>query len=756
MNVILCNVNLLSKTFKTVFSFFLELFGIVMLLIIASVFLTGAWKCSFGPLSIQTHDVVIPVLLLVCALGLRRWLAGSFLHGWKVQRWSAHLVRLIAGSATIRAAVIIGGVGWLICILLLLRIVPLENGLQAQYYSNTDWQGAPALELFEQRIDLDFVSQHSLPVSRPFSVLWSGALFVPRTDKYTFSTVSDDGSELFINGQRVVDNSGLHGVVEQTGTIELKKGFHEISIRYMQGGGGAFFSASWGRAGRARQPLVSACLFPETPQNMSAFQAVRLKEAVLPALLTIGSAFLLLLIVGGFSWQISRNPAAWTIRPFYKKLLVFLILATLGVNIVLSLVGSRFSVEDSTFWMNTSSFQNNTALYYTHFFLSSPMHQYGDSWKHMYDALQYFEDPQQQSRYSELFFEKHVKFIYPPTSLLLFKPFSRFSVQYVITRANLISWLAILFSAVLLAKIFSKSVKKYAHDTLTLGEQWCIRVLSLCVTLSFYPIMRSFRLGQAQTWLYVLFVTAMWLWLEERKVLSGGAIGLICLVKPQLGLLAFWGLFRKQWHFAAAIFLTSGVVGLLSLAVFGWQNHVDYLQVLSYISKHGESFHPNQSINGLLNRFFFNGTNLTWDPYWYPPYHRFIHLATTTSSALLILFVLFWKRKLFRNEEILDLSIASLSFTMASPLAWEHHYSFLLPMFAYVLPLTLASRCKKTGLWLLGIAFVLVANYYQFTGLFAATHFNIIQSYVLFGALVVLFYLYRLKNSNFLLDGCEY
>ena len=54
---------------------------------------------------------------------------------------------------------------------------------------------------------------------------------------YQFSTRSDDGSQLFIDGELVVDNDGDHGVREKSGAKELSKGKHDIEVLSFNGGG---------------------------------------------------------------------------------------------------------------------------------------------------------------------------------------------------------------------------------------------------------------------------------------------------------------------------------------------------------------------------------------------------------------------------------------------------------------------------------------------------------------------------------------
>jgi len=53
-----------------------------------------------------------------------------------------------------------------------------------------------------------------------------------------FYTFSDDGSELKVRGQIVVDNDGLHGPQEASGEIALGQGWHPIELRYFEAGGG--------------------------------------------------------------------------------------------------------------------------------------------------------------------------------------------------------------------------------------------------------------------------------------------------------------------------------------------------------------------------------------------------------------------------------------------------------------------------------------------------------------------------------------
>ncbi len=73
-----------------------------------------------------------------------------------------------------------------------------------------------------------------------------GMLSIPKDGVYTFYTVSDDGSRLYIGENLVVDNDNLHGAMEKEGTVPLKEGYHPIRVEFFQREGsdslGIFFS----------------------------------------------------------------------------------------------------------------------------------------------------------------------------------------------------------------------------------------------------------------------------------------------------------------------------------------------------------------------------------------------------------------------------------------------------------------------------------------------------------------------------------
>jgi hypothetical protein len=68
-----------------------------------------------------------------------------------------------------------------------------------------------------------------------FSVTVTGSFTVSEPGLYRFRLKSDDGSQLFIDNQLVVDNDGIHDAISKRGEIELSEGRHRILLKYFQG-----------------------------------------------------------------------------------------------------------------------------------------------------------------------------------------------------------------------------------------------------------------------------------------------------------------------------------------------------------------------------------------------------------------------------------------------------------------------------------------------------------------------------------------
>lgn len=68
-----------------------------------------------------------------------------------------------------------------------------------------------------------------------FAIDYNGRFWIQDSGQYNFYLLSDDGSKLYIDGKIVINNDGLHSIVERTGGVRLKTGVHRIRVSYFQG-----------------------------------------------------------------------------------------------------------------------------------------------------------------------------------------------------------------------------------------------------------------------------------------------------------------------------------------------------------------------------------------------------------------------------------------------------------------------------------------------------------------------------------------
>jgi hypothetical protein len=96
-----------------------------------------------------------------------------------------------------------------------------------------------------------------------FSVRWTGQVEAPLSGSYTFSTISDDGVRLWINGQSLVDNWTAHRLTENSGTIALTAGQrYSIRMEFFENTGNATARLFWSGASIPKAVVPSTRLYP--------------------------------------------------------------------------------------------------------------------------------------------------------------------------------------------------------------------------------------------------------------------------------------------------------------------------------------------------------------------------------------------------------------------------------------------------------------------------------------------------------------
>lgn len=128
-------------------------------------------------------------------------------------------------------------------------------GLRGEYFNNETLTGAPVATRRDAQIAFNFSGAGPVPPLTQFhySVRWTGAIVAPQDGEYTLGVGGDDGFRLFVNGQKVIDDWGIHPSETKTTTVTLKAGQAvPVRLEYYQALGEASLSLLWRRPGEVQ------------------------------------------------------------------------------------------------------------------------------------------------------------------------------------------------------------------------------------------------------------------------------------------------------------------------------------------------------------------------------------------------------------------------------------------------------------------------------------------------------------------------
>ena len=363
--------------------------------------------------------------------------------------------------------------------------------------------------------------------------------------------------------------------------------------------------------------------------------------------------------------------------------------------------------------------------------------QFTDSWGPMLGSVNYFLAHPNLPIYQAKLYDT---LIYPLTSILplLWMKKAGMTDMAVFRVLMYASWLAVCAVVGLQVAIAAKLAGSGPG-----GLSWRGAVATAFGAFFFMPITLAFSLGQAQIFLDIFFTLLVFFWVQDKQRPAGVMMALLAMVKPQFGLLLLWAALRRRWNALASGVITLALGAAASIAAFGLRNNLDYLGVLSGLSRKAQSHYANQSMFGLLNRAIFNGENIPYHPYVYPPFVPWVYYLTLATTAVLVILALAypWRE---RAGSMADLGAIGIVCVIATPMAWEHHYGVMLPIFVWFW-FGVYRRGIGNVLWL-ATGWVLIADFLSPFNFFAPFLVaNVLQSYMYFGALLLLGLLLRTR-----------
>lgn len=161
-----------------------------------------------------------------------------------------------------------------IAVLLLAKIISvlltLGNGLTGRYFADQKFEKHIETRK-DRKIDFDWglgaiVDDYYDNVS----IIWDGKIKTPRNGDYQFTTRSDDGARLWIDDRLIIDDWRKHAVEDQSASIYLEKGYHDIKIEYFDEGGYAVMKLLWIIPGTRRSKVISSSFLRRTKGLLTA------------------------------------------------------------------------------------------------------------------------------------------------------------------------------------------------------------------------------------------------------------------------------------------------------------------------------------------------------------------------------------------------------------------------------------------------------------------------------------------------------
>jgi len=118
-----------------------------------------------------------------------------------------------------------------------------EPGLKGEYFSNRNFEGAPALVRTDRRVDFKWYwgsPGQGVPVDG-FAVRWTGTVGpIPEGGACELVTTSDDGVRMWLDGEQVIDDWNNHPATTNVARKPLQPGrTYDLRLEYFEGGGTA-------------------------------------------------------------------------------------------------------------------------------------------------------------------------------------------------------------------------------------------------------------------------------------------------------------------------------------------------------------------------------------------------------------------------------------------------------------------------------------------------------------------------------------
>jgi hypothetical protein len=310
-----------------------------------------------------------------------------------------------------------------------------------------------------------------------------------------------------------------------------------------------------------------------------------------------------------------------------------------------------------------------------------------------------------------------------PFVTILLTPLAMLPMTYLALAVSLLKFLAIIATILMAARLAVDGDRKVADWILGLAMLWSLQVL-----------ISDLQHGNTNTFVLFFIVLHAWLFRRGQDVLAGGALAMAICLKMTPALFVLYWLYQRQWRLLATTFIWGIVLSVgVPFCVFGpdrfgdlFGTWLDKLIIPGLIKGAWYPIHINQSLSGVISRYFLAGQNgdIGWNPDDCPVYANHVHtpawitLVTMSESAVrwilrllqvavvgLMAWGIGW-RKLARTDgrRMLHYGLITLGMMILNQRTWQHHATVTLvttiAIWQAIAYGRISSRARK---WALGL-----------------------------------------------------
>lgn len=300
---------------------------------------------------------------------------------------------------------------------------------------------------------------------------------------------------------------------------------------------------------------------------------------------------------------------------------------------------------------------------------------------------------------------KFYPYLYPPPSLLLFRPLTL--LDYMTARLAMLLLNHVLIVAISALVLFR---------ILKLGMNQLLSTILVAYTFSFFPVFQTIDKGQTNLVVLLLLVLT-WVALKEKRgsleVAAPLALAVVLKLTPALLLVPIWlGKRRGAVLWTLIVLAALTAVSLAFLPPGTWDSW--FLQVGSkgYAQSIGNlnlSTPANQSLNAFVDRAFY-GRNVRFEPLFggAPLWMARMAIYVLSGAVLMVTLAAGYLSRRGGRRDSTDLEITTwvLASFLVAPISWDHHLVLLLPCVFVLLNHLLSSRSPKlaiAGLTIVGL-----------------------------------------------------